>query len=326
MTEHEAPEPPDSGNPRRSKTQVENRTGGDPERRGWLLRLLAHFVVGFLAAWAFVIVLGWLGAGRDLQRVAAFVCVISALVVVFSKEDLRPSDSLSVIATVVGLAISSVAALGVIGSIEKVPDLGCVASEGHINVTISKDAATVWSQASPASPATGLLLLRGCQMKFTGYCIGAIHRDAIEQNVTDSRWLIISDGRGLVASGHTVGTIPKEEKPQQCPGSVKPPGVVRFQSAELDSKTARIRLFAHSDRAAIIGFALREGDHWKRLGWDTTAMDTEPHGSRGRDTGGRGLHRIWEPEREAYNGSAGPRKSPGGQRTEQRTAGKKVSG
>jgi hypothetical protein len=255
-----------------------NTTGAGRRAAGtkWLLRLLAHFLVGFLAAWASVSVLGLVDAGRDLQRVAAFVCVAGALAVVFSKQDLRPSDSLGVIATVVGLAVSSVAALGTIGSIDEVPALGCIASEGRLKATISKEAATVWSEATPASPATGFLLLQGCRMKFTGYCLGAVHRDAFEQEVTDSRWLIISDGRGLVASGHTVGTIPEDETPSKCPGSTGPPGPVRFRSAEIDSSTQRIRLFAQSDRAAIIGFAIRENDQWKRLGWDTSAIDEEP--------------------------------------------------
>jgi hypothetical protein len=240
------------------------------------LRLLGHFLVGFLAAWASVVVLDELGAARDLQRVAAFLCVGGALAVVFSKEDLRPADSLGVIATVVGLAVSSAAALGVIGSIEEAPALGCVSSDGDLRATISNDAATVWSEATPASPATGVLLLKGCQMRFTGYCLGAIHRDAMEDQVTDSRWLILSDGRGLVAAGHTVGTIPEDEQPQPCPGSVQPPGPVSFTSAEIDPRTKRIQLLAQADRAAIIGFVIKNGDQWQRLGWDTKAMDEEP--------------------------------------------------
>jgi hypothetical protein len=240
-------------------------------------RLFSYFLVGFLAAWAFVTVLGWLDASRDMQRAAAFICVAGALWALIRNEQLEVGDAMRVAATVFALAVSTVALLGIIGSIEEVPPLGCVSSEGKIQATISADTGTiVWTKATPGSDATGLLLVRGCRLKFSGWCLGAIHLNARDTAVTDSRWLILSDGRGLVASGHTIGTIPRGMEPENCPGQVDPPGPVEFREAWVDAKTKRIRLLARSSHAAMIGFAVREGNRWRRLGWDTYAVDEQP--------------------------------------------------
>jgi len=243
---------------------------------GWR-RLFSYFLVGFLAAWAFVTVLDWLDASRDMQRAAAFVCIAGALWALIRHEQLEAGDALRVAATVFALAVSTVALLGIIGSIEEVPPLGCVSSEGEIQATISPaSGATVWTKATSGSDPTGLLLVRGCRLKFSGWCLGAIHLNARDSAVTDSRWLILSDGRGLVASGHTIGTIPRDVEPENCPGHVEPPGPVEFREAWVDAKAKRVRLLALSPRAAMVGFAVREDNRWRRLGWDTHAVDEQP--------------------------------------------------
>jgi hypothetical protein len=240
-------------------------------------RLFGYLLVGFLTAWAFVVVLGWLGATRDMQRVAAFVCITGALWALLRHEQLDAHDALRMAATVLVLAVSTVTLLGIIGSIDEAPPIGCISSDGDIQATISHpQGAIVWTKATPGSDETGLLLVRGCRLRFTGWCLGAIHRNAMETALTDSRWLILSDGRGLVPAGYTTGTIARDIAPQTCPGHADPPGAVEFREARVDVTTERLQLLAWSPHAASIGFAIRDGDRWRRLGWDTDAVDKRP--------------------------------------------------
>jgi hypothetical protein len=134
----------------------------------------------------------------------------------------------------------------------------------------------IYTGATVASEAKGLVL-GGCGLRFTGYCIGAVHQDVTENSVPDSRWLILSDERGLIPSGHTVGSIPVDIKPTTCNYGLAPPKKVTFTKALLDAKNKRVLVDATAPNAAMIGFALELADrHWQRVGWDTTPTGGQP--------------------------------------------------
>jgi hypothetical protein len=243
-------------------------------RRRWL-RMLAYYVVASAAALLSVQVLRRLGAGHDAQLAAAALCVVAGLLLVLINEEVKPTDSFAVLTTVMGLAAATVAALSFVGSIDPPPSRGCITGSDY-NATVAAEIAIVSARATPVADPVDLAL-RGCRLKVVGYCIGAVHTNALERQILDSRWLILDDEAGIVAAGAVVGGIPTGSAPQPCPGSRSPPSSPRFEEASYDAKRGMLRLLARSERAAFIGFALRlRSGHWQRVGWDDTPADDEP--------------------------------------------------
>lgn len=254
----------------RKRQDDERPTGG---RR--LLLAGLYVLAGLAAAWAGVVVARHFGVSRDGQQSVAFLCIAGALLLLAINADARPEDPASGIATLVALGVAGVGALNLIGPIEQEAERGCIVSEGHISATISSDKTIIHRRATPGSDARGLLL-SGCHVGFVGYCIGTVHRDFIEEKLTDSRWLILDRDQGLVPSGQTVGTIPDEAR-SPCPGGLPPPKQIHLRSATIDARRHRVELLADSPRAAFVGFAaLTSAGTWIRVGWDLGASDDEP--------------------------------------------------
>jgi hypothetical protein len=215
-----------------------------------------------------------LGASPKLQRIAAYGGVASAMVVVASNHRLRPTDPVTLAATLVGLSTVVVSVLLYVGPIEKTAAFGCIKSQGKYDATISGESAIVYTGPSASNDATRLLL-QGCVVHFDHYCIGAVHHDIIEREVLDSRWLILPGKHRYLASGFTVSAPPSSaEVPCADPISTrrdaKPPDRVSLISARIDQQQHLVRIEAVAPRAAFVGFAYRHGKSWWRLGWDVS--------------------------------------------------------
>jgi hypothetical protein len=250
--------------------------GSQGEEQRGLLRVVFYLVGGLLAALGVVVIMRWAGADRDMQRIAAFVLVIGALLLLLRSNPAAAQDPFAAVVTLVGLGVASVGALSFIGSIETPAPPGCLNTDGPIRATVKAEYAVIGSKADLASDPKGLVV-RGCQLKFTGYCIGAVHQDEFDPRVPDARWLILPDGRGLIEAGSMAGTIPRDADPSKCPGGVRAPTKIVFSKAVIDEKTERVLLQAVAPRAAMIGFALKRRDgQWQRIGWDPTAEGGGP--------------------------------------------------
>ena len=244
--------------------------------RAWPIALgLLYLLAGTLAAVLAVEVAKALGSDPQGQRVVAFACVGSALLLLLSNNRVREGGPITVIATLIGGSAAAVAALSYVGPIEAEPQRGCINSDGPFDVTVSGETTVLFSQASSTSQPKGLLLL-GCQLKAEGYCIGTVHRDAIEEQVIDTRWLILSEDQGLIPAGRTAGHVPADAR-KACPGGVPPPDKLNFSAAVLDVSKATVAVQAVAPRAAFIGFAFKlPSNRWRRLGWDKTPEDSQP--------------------------------------------------
>jgi hypothetical protein len=252
-----------------------NAPGEKPDRGRAIALVLLYLAIGTGAAVIAVEIVQALGLDPTGQRVVAFACVGTALLLLAGNSRVKAGEPVAVIATLLGICTAAVAALGYIGPIEAEPPLGCINSSGEIDATVSGETTVVFSRATPASEPKRLLL-RGCQLKAEGYCVGAVHQDALENQVLDSRWLILSDNQGLVPAGRTVGNTPAHAH-KRCAGDVPRPDHLTFTAAELDRAKATVALQAVAPRAAFVGFALEHPDgRWVRLGWDKTPEDDQP--------------------------------------------------
>jgi hypothetical protein len=255
---------------------MDDRGGSQGDEQRSLLRVVLYLVGGLLAALGVVVVMRWVGADRNAQRIAAFVLVIGALLLLLRSSPAAARDPFAAVVTLVGLGVASVGALTLIGSIERPASPGCLNTEGPIKATVKAEYAIIGSKADLASDPKGLVI-RGCQLEFTGYCIGAVHQDEFDPLVPDSRWLILPNGRGLIEAGSMSGTIPRDAAPSKCQGQVPAPTKLVFSKAVIDEKTERVLLQATARRAAMIGYALKRPDgQWQRLGWDRTADEGDP--------------------------------------------------
>jgi hypothetical protein len=245
------------------------------ERGRRALVAVLFLLLGLAVAWAAVRFARHVGAPRDVQQAIAFFCIAGTLLFLTLNQRARPEDPVAAVATLVTLAVAGVGALNTIGPIERDPGRGCILSDGPIKGTIGSDKTIIFAKANFDSDPRGLLL-SGCNLGFVGYCIGAVHPDAAEPDVVDSRWLILSGHQGLVPSGQVVGTTPRRP-PDRCPGNRPVPDRVAFKAAVLDPRQQQLTLSAQSPGAAMIGFSLRLPDgRWRRIGWDRGAADDQP--------------------------------------------------
>jgi hypothetical protein len=237
------------------------------------------WVCGVIAAGGALAIVAVLVAQRcdaspKVQRIAAYGGVAVAMALVASSRRLRPSDPVTLAATLVGLSTVVVSVLLYVGPIEKNAAFGCMNSDGRYEATISGESAIVYTGPSASNDAKRLLL-QGCVIHFNHYCIGAVHHDIIERAVLDSRWLILPGKHSYLASGFTVSAPPSSAEircsdPISTRRDAKPPDIVSLLSARIDQRRHVVRLEAVSPQAAFIGFAYHHGSAWWRLGWDVS--------------------------------------------------------
>lgn len=209
---------------------------------------------------------------QDAARVTVFVLVALKLI------SLRPEtqDGLSFVSTVVTLGVVVVAGLRLIGLADAPPAVGCIDSEGPHQATIAKSASVIYSEPTINSPPKGLLI-RGCRIKYKGYCVGSVSND-VTTEIPDARWIMLSGGQGLVASAETAGSQDEGNVPpsSDCPGNEKPLDAIDFRTAVVDPGGRRVRLVAVSAGAAFIGFSRElSADRWQRVVWDLDPDDRQ---------------------------------------------------
>lgn len=98
---------------------------------------------------------------------------------------LDPGDALTTVATLIAVTAVGVAALTYLGSVDPDPAFGCVNTNGDLEATVSGETTVVYTVATAASPAKRLLL-RGCEVRGSAWCVDAVHQDAIEARVFDA--------------------------------------------------------------------------------------------------------------------------------------------
>jgi hypothetical protein len=86
---------------------------------------------------------------------------------------------------VIGLTTAAAAGLSVTGVVDRPAEAGCITTESDNRATVASETARPFAGPSPNSDSLGLVL-RGCKLRYGGYCIGAVHRDASENTVLDS--------------------------------------------------------------------------------------------------------------------------------------------
>lgn len=257
----------------RSRHREQQR--GAAVRQFWKILAIVAAAVGSAAL--AVLVLRAANASRELQSIVVFSVVGLALLLAIHRVVTESTEPIGILGTAVALAIGVVGALNYLEVIEPDPAVGCLNSSGPIRASAAADKTIVTSKATALSDPQALLL-PGCALRFTGYCIGAVHGDATQgEDVREARWLILDDGQGVVAAGDTVGTIPADIEPSDCPGGLEPPGAPAFSSAVVDTRLGVAEFAARADRSAYVGFAIEQPDkRWRRLGWDRLPGDDAP--------------------------------------------------
>lgn len=258
---------------RRSRRRDSDRSAA--LRRFW--RTLVIVVVAAASAAIAVLVLRAADASREVQSVAVFFVVGVALLLVIHGVLTETTEPIGILGAAVAITLGVIGALNYLQIIEPDPAVGCLNSHGAIRASAAADKTIVYSKATPLSDPQALLL-PGCALKFTGYCIGAVHGDATQgEDVREARWLILDDHQGLVAAGDTVGTIPADTQPSPCPGGLEPPGQPMFSGVVADAQEGVAELDARADRAAYVGFAIEQPNRRsQRLGWDRLPADDDP--------------------------------------------------
>lgn len=249
---------------------------------------LIYFAVA-AAAGAVAAALGRLvGAGTVASTVAIAVAMFSVLLIYVvratarSTGDLGPGEVLGVLGAATGLVVLEVACLNGAGLVPKprpgpIPVRACLEGNdgpGVVQTTGLRGKGPLrYSKAQANSDVKGALAV-GCEVRYVGICVGQMINDSREAFQPDRRWLILGGGKGLVASGQTVATIPARFRPRRCPGGLEPPTSPRRVGATVDRARGRVAITGQAPRAAYIGVAFKRRDgKWQRLGWDRTPGD-----------------------------------------------------
>ncbi|MFR9777390.1 helix-turn-helix domain-containing protein [Micromonospora sp. MS34] len=126
----------------------------------------------------------------------------------------------------------------------------------------------------------------GCQLAFTGFCLGAMVFD-MTAGSPDVRWFMVSGG-GVVASGVVHGNPPPEAVPSPCPGGRPAPTDIRLRATRQGSEW---RLRATGTHVDIVGFAARypaDPALPDRVTWHQIAMTERSGGT---------FETPWQPDR-----------------------------
>ncbi len=112
--------------------------------------------------------------------------------------------------------------------------------------------ANIRAGASLDAPVLGLIP-PGCQVVFTGYCLGDVVHDPTA-DAPDARWFILSD-HDVVASAVVHGNPPASLSPTACAYDVPAPTAISFSVTAGHAGSGTILLQAAGRNAAIIGYA-----------------------------------------------------------------------
>ena len=131
--------------------------------------------------------------------------------------------------------------------------------------------ANVRTGASLQSPVR-LRVPAGCDIGFSGYCIGDVVTDETA-GTPDMRWFIIPDGGGEVASAIVHGDPPASLTPRPCPDAVPGPASISLAVSPNGTGGDVVELAATGSRLWIVGFAAYYAsrgsgtDAWHQLGF-----------------------------------------------------------
>ena len=176
--------------------------------------------------------------------------------------------------TVIGLGILVLGGLRIAGAITQPPPVGCINTSGVDSTTIALDKELTYKQPSLNADPTGLLIL-GCRIRYEGYCVGDTRWDVIGQ-VSDARWWKLSGDQGYLSGVATAGPAPSNNEPRSdCPSPRRHPAVLTA-TGTFDTKTSTVRMTATARDVGMIGFVVREGNGWRRVGWDKKRKQPGP--------------------------------------------------
>ena len=134
--------------------------------------------------------------------------------------------------------------------------------------------ANVRTGASLQSPVR-LRVPAGCEIGFSGYCIGDVVKDETA-GTPDMRWFIIPNGGGEVASAIVHGDPPSSLGPQPCPDAVPGPASISLAVSPNGTGGDMVELTASGSRLWIVGFAAYYASQgsgteaWHQLGFGDT--------------------------------------------------------
>lgn len=247
-------------------------------RSVWAAAILVGAAV---LAWGALELTDTLGGRLIIQEGVALAVFLVLTVAAVAWSDRRAdSDAptvgsqISAVATVIGLGVLVLAALRIAGAVSPPPAVGCINTSGPDHTTVAVAQAVTYKQPTVNSDATGLLIL-GCRLQFDGFCVGDNVKDQIGE-ILDARWWHLSDGQGYLPGAMSAGPPPSDDKPRSdCPSPKRQPAVITATGI-LDTKRGSIKLLARARDTAIIGFAVKDGDGWRRVGWDIAPADRQP--------------------------------------------------
>ncbi|MDH6144851.1 hypothetical protein P3T35_006900 [Kitasatospora sp. GP30] len=116
------------------------------------------------------------------------------------------------------------------------------------------DGAHVRTGASRNSP-TIRTVPAGCQLHFTGYCLGDVIYDSHGASA-DMRWFELYGG-GVISSAIIHGNPPDAMAPSQCPADRPMPDAISLNMLRTADTSDTVRLWATGTNLGIVGFAAR---------------------------------------------------------------------
>ncbi|TQF02480.1 helix-turn-helix domain-containing protein [Kitasatospora acidiphila] len=126
-------------------------------------------------------------------------------------------------------------------------------SSDFVGITYG-DGAHVRTGASRNSP-TIRTIPAGCQLHFTGYCLGDVIYDSHGASA-DMRWFELYGG-GVIASAIIHGNPPNAMAPSQCPADRPMPDAISLNMMRTADASDTVRLWATGTNLGIVGFAAR---------------------------------------------------------------------
>ncbi|MER8182825.1 hypothetical protein [Kitasatospora sp. NPDC094015] len=118
----------------------------------------------------------------------------------------------------------------------------------------------------------------GCQVEFSGFCLGEVITDAFS-NTPDMRWFKVRGG-GVISSGVIHGNPPKTMHSESCDGGAPPPSAISLTVSGPADGMDTIYLKATGEHLGIVGYAgffatgapQAPAPSWQQLGFTDNAL------------------------------------------------------